>query len=76
MLSCCAITWMCPTVFGSFSAHEIVGNGINLAERVMSSGDAGHILVSLSVASNLIQIGDWEAHLHDLGEHEVVLQVS
>jgi serine/threonine protein kinase len=50
---------------------KIVGNGINLAERVMSPGDAGHILVSLSVASNLIQIGDWEAHLHDLGEHEV-----
>jgi serine/threonine protein kinase len=50
---------------------NILGGGINLAQRVMDSGDAGHILVSRSVADNLIQLGEWEAHLHDLGEHKV-----
>jgi serine/threonine protein kinase len=50
---------------------NVLGGGINFAQRVMDSGDAGHILVSRSVADNLIQLGDWQQHLHDLGEHEV-----
>lgn len=54
------------------NAHiNVVGGGINLAQRVMDSGDAGHILLSRTVADNLIQLGDWQPHLHDLGQHEV-----
>jgi len=50
---------------------NVGGGGINFAQRVMDSGDAGHILVSRRVADDLIQLGDWQQHLHDLGEHEV-----
>ena len=50
---------------------NVAGGGINFAQRVMDSGDAGHILLSRSVADNLIQLGHWRQHLHDLGEHEV-----
>jgi hypothetical protein len=47
------------------------GGGINVAQRVMDCGDAGHILVSGSVADVLYQIGNWATSLHDLGEVEV-----
>src|SRR5436190_7264790 len=47
------------------------GVGINIAQRVMDCGDAGHILLSKRVAEDLEQYGDWEAQLHDLGEVEV-----
>jgi class 3 adenylate cyclase len=50
---------------------NVRGGGINFAQRVMDAGDAGHILISRSVADNLIQLGNWQQHLHDLGEHEV-----
>ncbi len=51
--------------------RNVSGGGINLAQRVMDCGDAGHILVSKSVADILSQLSDWAQCLHDLGEHEV-----
>ncbi|MCZ6491410.1 MAG: protein kinase [Acidobacteria bacterium] len=50
---------------------NVAGGGINLAQRVMDCGDAGHILVSKTVADILSQLSDWSDHLHDFGEHEV-----
>ena len=50
---------------------NIAGAGINLAQRVMDCGDAGHILLSKHVAEDLEQIGHWKRNLHDLGECEV-----
>src|SRR6266436_4873851 len=50
---------------------NIAGAGINVAERVMDCGDAGHILLSQHVAEDLEQYPQWRAHLHDLGECEV-----
>ena len=50
---------------------NISGAGINVAQRVMDCGDAGHILVSKRVADDLEQYRQWRSHLHDLGECEV-----
>ena len=47
------------------------GVGINLAQRLMDCGDAGHILLSKRIAEDLQQNGRWRPHLHDLGEVEV-----
>src|SRR6266403_2719547 len=47
------------------------GVGINLAQRLMDCGDAGHILLSKRVAEDLQQNGRWRPHLHDLGEVEL-----
>ncbi len=50
---------------------NIAGAGINMAQRVMDCGDAGHILLSKRVAEDLEQYGHWRPLLHDLGECEV-----
>src|SRR6201989_638525 len=50
---------------------NIAGVGINLAQRVMDCGDAGHILLSKRVADDLEQYPQWRSHLADLGECEV-----
>src|SRR6476619_5246165 len=50
---------------------NIAGAGINIAQRVMDCGDAGHILVSKRVADDLEQYRQWRSLLHDLGECEV-----
>ncbi len=50
---------------------NITGAGINMAQRVMDCGDAGHILLSKRVADDLEQYPQWRSHLHDLGECEV-----
>jgi TolB-like protein len=50
---------------------NIAGAGINIAQRVMDCGDAGHILVSKRVADDLEQYLQWRPLLHDLGECEV-----
>ncbi len=47
------------------------GIGINIAQRVMDCGDAGHILLSQRVAEDLAQYGQWQPQLYDLGEVEV-----
>src|SRR6266481_489823 len=50
---------------------NIAGAGINVAERVMDCGDAGHILLSQHVADDLEQYPRWRPYLHDLGAFEV-----
>jgi WD40 repeat protein len=51
--------------------ENVIGGGINIAQRVMDCGDSGHILLSKAVADVLSQIGDWAGSLRDLGEIEV-----
>jgi class 3 adenylate cyclase len=53
------------------AAENVAGNGINMAQRVMDCGDAGHILISSQVAEVLGQISHWRSFLHDLGDAEV-----
>jgi len=50
---------------------NVAGAGMNIAQRVMDCGDAGHILVSKRVADDLAQDSLWHPHLHELGEIEV-----
>ena len=50
---------------------NMAGAGINIAQRVLDCGDAGHILLSGHVAEDLVQYRHWQPHLHDLGECEV-----
>ena len=50
---------------------NVAGAGINIAQRVMDCGDAGHILLSKHVAEDLEHYARWRAYLHDLGECEV-----
>src|SRR6266704_4491509 len=50
---------------------NIAGAGINMAQRVMDCGDAGHILLSQRVAEDLEQYPRWRPYLHELGECEV-----
>src|SRR5207248_2112427 len=47
------------------------GSGINVAQRVLDCGDAGHILLSGHVAEDLAEYRHWQPYLHDLGEWEV-----
>jgi class 3 adenylate cyclase len=51
--------------------RNVAGGGINIAQRVMDCGDAGHILGSGTVAEVLSQVSTWNTTLHDLGEAEV-----
>src|ERR1700736_3883622 len=50
---------------------NVAGAGINIAQRVMACGDAGHILLSKRAADDLAQYRHWQSHLHDVGEGEV-----
>ena len=50
---------------------NVAGVGINIAQRVMSCGDAGHILLSNRVAKDLAQDRHWQPLLHELGEVEL-----
>ena len=50
---------------------NVAGTGINVAQRVMDCGDAGHILLSKHLADDLAQYRHWQPYLHDLGEWEV-----
>src|SRR4030095_7966404 len=60
--------------------QNIAGAGINMAQRGMDCGDAGHILVSKHVAEDLEQHDRWRPLLHDLGscevKHGVRLEIS
>src|SRR5271165_165385 len=53
------------------AARNVAGGGINMAQRVMDCGDAGHILVSNTVADVLAQVSTWSEVFQDLGEAEV-----
>src|SRR5437868_2725084 len=50
---------------------NVAGAGINMAQRVMDIGDAGHILLSKRVADDLEQFKHWRPHLYHIGECEV-----
>jgi TolB-like protein/Flp pilus assembly protein TadD/class 3 adenylate cyclase len=50
---------------------NLAGAGLNVAQRVMACGDAGHILVSKHVAEDLEEYEHWRPLLHDLGICEV-----
>jgi class 3 adenylate cyclase len=50
---------------------NVAGAGVDLAQRVMDCGDAGHILLSKRIADDLVPFPRWNPHLHELGEHEV-----
>ena len=47
--------------------RNVAGGGINLAQRIMDCGDAGHILLSQSVADILLQLSQWRGAVRDLG---------
>src|SRR5437879_5610078 len=49
---------------------NIAGAGINMAQRVMDCGDAGHILLSQHVADDLVHSRQWASRLRDLGDCE------
>src|SRR5437899_6763542 len=50
---------------------NLAGAGLNMAQRVMACGDAGHILVSKHVAEDLEEYEHWRPCLHDIGTFEV-----
>src|SRR5215470_7256152 len=50
---------------------NLAGAGINIAQRVMDCGDAGHILLSKHVAEDLQHYPEWRPYLHDVGECKV-----
>jgi TolB-like protein/class 3 adenylate cyclase/Tfp pilus assembly protein PilF len=50
---------------------NLAGAGLNMAQRVMDCGDAGHILLSKHAAEDLEEYEQWRPHLHDLGSCEV-----
>jgi TolB-like protein/class 3 adenylate cyclase/Flp pilus assembly protein TadD len=50
---------------------NLTGAGINMAQRVMDCGDAGHILLSKHVAEDLEEYEQWRPLLHDLGSCKV-----
>lgn len=49
--------------------RNVTGPGINLAERVMSCGGGGHILVSGKAADDLRHLSAWRGKLRYLGEY-------
>ncbi len=51
--------------------RDVAGSGINIAQRVMDCGDAGHILLSQAMAEVVREIGDRDEHLDDLGTTRV-----
>src|SRR6266567_255602 len=58
-------------VIDVYGHANLAGAGLNMAQRVMVCGDAGHILVSKHVAEDLEEYEHWRPLLHDLGECEV-----
>ena len=55
---------------------NVAGGGINMAQRIMDCGDAGHILLSKRVAEDLVQYRQWQPLLHNLGEFQVKHDVT
>jgi TolB-like protein/Tfp pilus assembly protein PilF len=50
---------------------NLAGAGLNIAQRVMECGDAGHILLSKHIAEDLEEYEQWRPLLHDLGPCEM-----
>ncbi|MGH8092445.1 MAG: adenylate/guanylate cyclase domain-containing protein [Chthoniobacterales bacterium] len=55
---------------------NLAGPGLNMAQRVMDCGDAGHIFVSQRVAEDLAAYRHWSDQLHSIGTFEVKHGVS
>ncbi|MBV9618221.1 MAG: hypothetical protein JO201_03335 [Verrucomicrobia bacterium] len=53
---------------------NVAGAGINIAQRVMDCGDAGHILLSKRVAEDLAQYRHWQQYLHDLRKTDALAE--
>jgi TolB-like protein/Tfp pilus assembly protein PilF len=58
------IVWPTVNINGE---RDVSGTGINIAQRVMDCGDSGHILLSKELVDHLLEVGEWQLHLHDLG---------
>src|SRR5262249_1072902 len=58
-------------IIDAIGKANVAGAGINIAQRVMDCGDAGHILLSKHVSEDLKEYPHWQPHLHELGECEV-----
>ncbi len=57
---------------GDINANmNVAGGGVNIAQRVMDCGDAGHILTSEETARFFAQVGSWGKSLHDVGNTRV-----
>src|SRR5437016_8420 len=50
---------------------NVAGAGINVAQRVMDCGDAGHILLSKRVAEDLAQYRHWQSDRHYICKCEI-----
>jgi TolB-like protein/Tfp pilus assembly protein PilF len=50
---------------------NVTGAGINVAQRVMDCGEAGHILLSQRAADDLAEFGTWQSYLHHIGPCQV-----
>ena len=58
-------------VKGVGASRNVAGEGINTAQRIVSCGDAGHILLSKTAADTVSQFGNWANCLHEVGECEL-----
>ena len=58
-------------VTGADGNANVLGGGINTAQRVMDCGQSGHILLSDAYAGLLLGFEEWKPHLHRLGEYTV-----
>ena len=47
---------------------DVIGEGINTAQRVMDCGDIGHILMSKEAAALMGNLQEWKGWVQDLGE--------
>lgn len=60
-------------------AENVVGEGINTAQRIMDAADEGHILLSSQYAAWLRQFEQWASQVHEVGsaitKHGQELQV-
>ncbi len=59
--------------------ENLVGEGLNSAQRVMDFGDAGHILLSAQYAAWLQHFDEWSSYIHPLGDgiakHDVIISI-
>jgi len=46
---------------------DVTGQGIIIAQRIMDIGDANHILLSQAMAEILLELGDWNDHILEIG---------
>ena len=58
-------------VFDVNERLNVVGPGINIAQRVMDCGDGDHILLSKELAEILMELGDLDDLLEDFGTAQV-----